>query len=366
MSTAKKLIDKAARLDFSKLPGLEKSEDPSADSSSPIPPESYRPKTAPGAMMAYAADARSELIRENELLKTRVADTDLLRSKVSELSSDLAQWDGAKATRLLDPTRIRRSKWANRHDDSYLDPEFQSLKEELSSSGGNVQPIKVRQVARDDEGDLFEIVFGHRRHQGCLELGLPVLALLESVTDHDLFVEMDRENRARKNLSPWEQGKMYLRALEEGLFPSQRKLAEAVGIDLSALGKSLSLARLPIEVVQAFPSPLEIQFRWAKPLADALVEDSTGVLERAIKIATAAPKPKAKVIFEFLVKGTSPGGGTVPPPVETTALKVNGKLIGNVSVAPQGAVTIQFKPGFVQSKQVDGLVKLLTEYFRRT
>jgi ParB-like chromosome segregation protein Spo0J len=66
---------------------------------------------------------------------------------------------------------------------------------------------------------------------------------------------MERENRARKNLSAWEQGTMYRRALDEGLYPSQRKLAEALGVDISLVSKSLALARLPDAVVRAFRQP---------------------------------------------------------------------------------------------------------------
>ena len=102
--------------------------------------------------------------------------------------------------------------------------------------------------------------------------------------DADLFVEMERENRGRKNLSAWEQGKMYAIALDEGLFPTQRKLSEALDVDISIVSKSLSLARLPDEVVQAFASPLDIQFRWASILAEALQKDPDGVLARAREV----------------------------------------------------------------------------------
>jgi ParB family chromosome partitioning protein len=87
---------------------------------------------------------------------------------------------------------------------------------------------------------------------------------------------MERENRGRKNLSAWEQGCMYRKALDEGLYPSLRKLAESVKVDVSLVSKSVSLARLPEAVVAAFPSPLDIQFRWAQPLAEALQKDRMG------------------------------------------------------------------------------------------
>jgi ParB family chromosome partitioning protein len=114
---------------------------------------------------------------------------------------------------------------------------------------------------------------------------------------------MERENRARKNLSAWEQGAMYRRALDEGLYPSQRRLAEALGVDVSLVSKSLSLARLPDAVVAAFPSPLDIQFRWAQPLAEALQKDPEGVISRAGRLKASGETRSAAQVLAVLVGG---------------------------------------------------------------
>lgn len=39
------------------------------------------------------------------------------------------------------------------------------------------------------------------------------------------FPRWSEKTASAKNLSPWEQGVMYKRAIDEGLFPSLRKLA---------------------------------------------------------------------------------------------------------------------------------------------
>ena len=366
MKASRKLSEKASKLDFSNLPGLAPHVPVTlAEGEGATAGDPYKPKTAPGAMMAFATDARSELVRENERLKAAADEASILKGKVSELAADLAQWDGAWATRQVDPQQIRRSKWANRHEDSFNDPDFLALKDEILNAGGNIQPIKIRLVGKDEGGDLYEIVFGHRRHQACLDLNLPVLATIENVSDQGLFVEMDRENRSRKNLSPWEQGMMYLKALDGGLFPSQRKLSEAVGIDLSALGKSLNLARLPSIVIEAFPSPLDIQYRWAKPLTDALAQDGNGVLAKAEFLSAMNDKPAAKLVFEHLVKGVPLGGRTVPPPTDTTLIKALGKQVGVLNVLPDGSVNVQFKSGVLPKKRVAELAKLITDFIRQ-
>lgn len=197
------------------------------------------------------------------------------------LRAQLKAFEGARPVRALDPRDVRPSRWANRHEHAYADADFAALKADIASAGTNVQPVGVRALAADAATAGFELVFGHRRHRACLELGLALQAMVVEMNDQQLFEAMERENRARKNLSAWEQGTMYKRALDEGLYPSQRRLSQALGVDVSLVSKSLSLARLPPAVVAAFASPLEIQFRWAQPLAEALQRDPEAVLARA-------------------------------------------------------------------------------------
>ena len=75
---------------------------------------------------------------------------------------------------------------------------------------------------------------------------------------------MDRENRERADLSPYEQGAAYRRALDEGLYPSARRLAEALGVSHTWVNNTLEVADLPPAVVRSFPSPLAIQHRHAR------------------------------------------------------------------------------------------------------
>jgi ParB family transcriptional regulator, chromosome partitioning protein len=212
----------------------------------------------------------------------------------------------ASPVRKLDAASVQLSAWANRHEASFATPEFARFKEEIAASGGNIQPIKVRPLDGASDGALtaepqFELIFGHRRHRACKELGLPVLALVEDATDLELFEQMERENRGRKNLSPWEQGHMYLKAHESKLYTSLRQMANRLGVDLATVSKSLQLARLPASVIAAFPSPLSIQFRWTTPLADAAKADPKGLRDRAQAIVKAAQGLSASAVFALLV-----------------------------------------------------------------
>ena len=219
-------------------------------------------KTGPGAFVAHLA-RESEVFSENQLLKR-----------------ELKIWSDAAPAKRLDPAVVVSSKWANRHADSFGNADFATLKADIESAGGNVQAIKVRPIPGSDP-QCYEIVFGHRRHRACLELDLPVLAVIESINEQALFVEMDRENRQRVDLRPYEQGEMYRRALDEGLYASLRKLAEAIGVQASNISVAVKIARLPADVLDAFPSRLDIQYRWAAPLADALEKEPDVILKKA-------------------------------------------------------------------------------------
>lgn len=238
-------------------------------------------KTGPGGLSAAMME-----------VDERVAE---LTTRANSAEEKLKAWDGSQPTRLIEPSKIVHSAFANRLNDSFGGADFEAFKKEIADAGGNVQPIKVRPVLGKEE--KFEVVFGHRRHKACAELGLPVLAFVAELDDRTLFAEMDRENRQRADLKPYEQGLMYKRALESGLFPSQRKLAEEIGADQSNVAKAVALASLPSDVLCAFSSPLVIQYRWASPLKAAHDKDPQGVTAQAKAFAAAEQRASDEDVF---------------------------------------------------------------------
>ena len=63
---------------------------------------------------------------------------------------------------------------------------------------------------------------------------------------------------------------MCKRAPDMGLSPSLRQLPAATGVSPGHVAKALGAADLPEAVIDAFASPLDIQFRWAALLKEAL------------------------------------------------------------------------------------------------
>lgn len=339
---ARKMFEKAGL-----IPGLQPASKVAADATHVA--DAPKPKTAPGTMMGFLT-AQSAAVQEAESLKERV--------RTLEMESPL---------RKLDPTVVKASKWANRHEASFRTAGFEELKAEIAAAGGNVQPIKVRPVrvlngSTPASTEVFEVIFGHRRHRACRELGIPVLAAVEEATDTSLFEQMERENRGRKNLSAWEQGMMYRRALDEGLYPSLRRLAEGLGVDVSLVSKSVSLARLPDALVAAFSSPLDIQFRWAAPLAEALQKDPEGTLSRAHSVAAARDGLRAADIFNRLVGAAEP----LAKGSAAAGLKIlrAGKQAGSLTIDPQGRVVVHLAAGALPPTKHKALAQLIEDFLK--
>jgi ParB family transcriptional regulator, chromosome partitioning protein len=254
----------------------------------PAPP---RAKSAPGHLL--------DLSGANQKIADLQASLKEHEGSIATLRATLELHEGSHPTRLLDPTDIVLSRFSNRHPDSYRDAEYVALRKEIEAAGGNTQPIGVRPMK--GQPGKYELSFGSRRRQACLDLGLPVLAMIEEMDDVQLFEHMERENRDRKNLRPYEQGVLYKQALEAKLYPSIRRLAEALQIDATGLSRVLAVAGLPQDVVDAFASPLEIQAKWGPSLTEALSRNQAAVLSKAAELKAVSPRRSAhQVLHELL------------------------------------------------------------------
>jgi ParB family chromosome partitioning protein len=151
---------------------------------------------------------------------------------------------------------------------------------------------------------------------------------------------------------------MYARALDQGLYPSNRQLAQAIGRDLGDIGKALSLARLPLAVVQAFRSPLDLQYRWAKPLADAQQRDPEGLVARARALKSQVDKRTPKQIFEALVDETPAAAAAAATDI---VVRVAGRQAAVVSSDTSGQTVVRFAKGLPLDRR-QALAKLLEQF----
>ncbi|MFC4161805.1 ParB/RepB/Spo0J family partition protein [Chitinimonas lacunae] len=107
---------------------------------------------------------------------------------------------------------------------------------------GLLQPISVRQV-----GERYQLVAGERRWRAHRLLGRPSIeALLIPAEDADLAVLALTENLDRQDLSDYEIGRALRRI--ETLFPTRKRLAEALGLNREDMYRYYAFEALPLSV----------------------------------------------------------------------------------------------------------------------
>ena len=233
----------------------------------------------------------------------------------------------------MDPALIRRSRWANRAEGSFHDAAFKVLKASITIAGGNAVAIIVRRTHSEPSQPQYELACGHRRHQACVELGIPVRTVIRNLTDHQLTELMHHENQARKALRPIELGNMVKMWLDQGLYSSLRRAATAIDRDLGDLSKAVAIAKLPPEILSALKDPLELQFADGTLLNNALQNDSAGVINR-VNALTAGGRRLSRADLVNAV--TDRGVGSTNTPAQKQPLNVGPVGCGSIAVDAQG------------------------------
>ena len=194
---------------------------------------------------------------------------------------------------LLDPARVRVWEGNARSYRHLTEASCRELIDSIVAEGGQKVPAIVRRIDGDPEHE-FEVIAGTRRHWSISWLrrhSYPEMKFVAQVADLDdeaAFRLADLENRARKDVSDLERARNYSAALKDHYDGHMTRMAERLKLSKGWLSKMLKVASLPDEVIDAFPSPAEVQLKPAYPLAQALDD--------------AARRPKIKLVAGRLAR----------------------------------------------------------------
>ena len=122
------------------------------------------------------------------------------------------------------------------------------------------------------------------------------------------------------------------------------------------------------EIVDAFASPLDLQYRFAKPLKDAFERDPVIVRSRAQRLSKMMPKLPAKDVIDRLIApaGAESGEGVVPyNPPAPVAVEVAGKKVASVSINAKRGGSINIEPGLLTEDVLPELAELLEKFLAR-
>jgi ParB family chromosome partitioning protein len=162
----------------------------------------------------------------------------------------------------IDPKEVLPSRWSTVDYDDLRGADFDRLKSSVEHTGGNVQPIKVRPTGtgaghradREPTGTQpYEIVFGYSRLQACQWLGLPVLAIVEDLSELQAAEQFAVEFWSDLRWRPWRMSRFVERVLDGGLYPSMRRAAGSFGMDLADI--------LMLSQMATWPEPLRRALR---------------------------------------------------------------------------------------------------------
>ena len=174
----------------------------------------------------------------------------------------------------LQPDKLLPSFIADRLPDEGDD--YQRLVAAIRESGQR-SPVLVR--PHPDGTDRYQIAFGHRRVRVLAQLGRPVRAVVQALTDEELVVIQGQENAARTDLSYIERG-LFALALEEAGY-DRAVIMASLGMEKTQLSRLLALAHaVPRKVAEAIgPAPKAGRPRWVA-LSERLKPETLKALDK--------------------------------------------------------------------------------------
>lgn len=126
---------------------------------------------------------------------------------------------------------------------------------------------------------------------------------------------------------------MYDQALREGLYPSIRMLALGVGAHSSNVSTALLIARLPEVVLDAFPSKLDIQYRWGTALTERIKNHGDWVLSIAAELSKTKDLSAAEVFAQLM---TDPNQERSPAKSTEKVITRGGKVFARIKRNTKG------------------------------
>ncbi|MCY1128437.1 ParB/RepB/Spo0J family partition protein [Frigidibacter sp. RF13] len=233
-----------------------------------------------------------------------------------------------KVLRWVDPALCIMWDRHNRAYDLLNEDNCRDLIDSIKSQGQQEFPAIVRKLRKGHSAE-YEVICGARRHFAVSWLRannypqFRYLIEVRDLSDEEAFRLADVENRDREDISDFERARDYAAALEQYYGGRQKAMAERLEVSEGWLSRYLNLARLPDQVVAAYPSIREIKelhARVLKPLladpkvASSVMQAARDLAERqaAARAGQGAPI-EASTVLSFLKSAASGPKRTRPP-----------------------------------------------------
>jgi ParB family transcriptional regulator, chromosome partitioning protein len=248
----------------------------------------------------------------------------------------------------------------------FPDSEINELAESIDEIG-LIQPIAVRKI---DE-QLYQIIAGERRFRAYKQLNKTEIACVQFVCDDsDMAVMAIAENVNREDLSDYEIAKSIRNV--ENLFPTKKKLAEALGFQREDMYRYFAYDTLPAFLVEKLESnPRLVSRNAASEIKRVLTntnpeqsEFALSALKEAIQLLENAEIDQTK-IANYIIQKVKYAMGTVTANKEREEFYIEGKRIGYFSSSNNGVV-IKISTGVLDADKTEKLKSILSEFIKNS
>ncbi|WP_200389024.1 ParB/RepB/Spo0J family partition protein [Thiocapsa imhoffii] len=264
----------------------------------------------------------------------------------------------------VDPARCRLWEHHNRAYELLNAERCADLIAGFRTLGRQERPAIVRSLKGDARFDAdgneydFEILSGARRHWTVSWLrahdeanaaGEPYLLLIQVRDELDTaaaFELSDAENRGQRDISDYERSREYRWALKSLYDGNISRMAEAIQIDRSNLSRILALFDMPNEIVQAYPSILDIRTWHWRQLVPYFSSEAPGEQEASRRIL-ACGRALAKARAEHAQHLPTTGAETLEALLEAARDKQRvskrGVVVATINAQATGKLAVRIK-----------------------
>lgn len=255
---------------------------------------------------------------------------------------------------LVDPRECEPWKYANR-----LEDEMGNMDELVESIRKNkqLQPALVRPHSNPSNGFKYEIIFGRRRHQACLKLGINFLVIKKNISNiNEAVATQDAENKLRKDISNYSNSLLYKKLLEDKIFKNEKELAGELRLTYSTFNDLMAYSKIPQDIVSVIPCIHELSNSMAIKIVN-LINKSSKFHGQILKVAhqigktITSPNKLEKAIFDITsISSAKEQNSNMSKIIKAS----NGKKLFTVKINHQG------KQCFVIDKNLNRLIDLDT------
>lgn len=236
----------------------------------------------------------------------------------------------------------------------FPDDELEQLAQSIAETG-LIQPITVRLI-----DDRYQLIAGERRWRAHQRLGKRTIeAIVQEATDDQMAVAALAENIDRADLSDFEIGKAIHQV--ESLFPSRKKLAEALGMVREDMYKYFAFDSLPTFIIELLDVNPRLISRTAATDIKALLTKTNGspesleALRTAINLVAEKELDQSKVV-DFVSRALR--GDAMRGEPTTQPLTQNGKKVGSIKHDTRN-ITVTIRAGVLGASKEKALKDFL-------